>query len=117
MYGTFLRSCQHSGGAFIEGTINSPFGEVVGARVSLGSAPGGNVIQTLVTGRDKSPGYYTFVIRAIGPAPGTYYVWVTDTAGKPLSDPNAGRVDMNAIKNAGDPASCWQAFLDFVASH
>lgn len=114
-YITTQRGCQHSGGTFIEGTVKNLSGEVVGAQVSLGNTPGGNPIQTIVTGRDKSPGYYIFILRANGSYPGTFYVWVTDTAGKPLSDPNAGRVTTNAIKNSEDPASCWQAFVDFIA--
>jgi hypothetical protein len=116
LFNSVSRGCQHSGGTYIEGTVSSLFGEVTGAHVSLGTSPGGNVIQTLVTGKDKSPGYYTFVIRANGPYPGTFYVWVTDTAGNPLSDPNNGRVVTNSIRSGDDPASCWQAFIDFVAT-
>ncbi|MBI5300956.1 MAG: hypothetical protein HY868_02375 [Chloroflexi bacterium] len=116
LFTSIFRGCQHSGGTYIEGTVNSLVGEVYGARVSLGASPGGTIIQTIVTGKDKSPGYYTFVIRANGPYPGTFYVWVTDVAGKPLSDPNSGRVVTNSIKNSDDPASCWQAFIDFAAT-
>jgi hypothetical protein len=116
IYNSVQRGCQHSGGTFIEGTVNSLVGEVVGVRVTLGGSPGGNVIQTVVTGRDKSPGYYTFVIRDNGSYPGIFYVWVSDTNGNPLSDPNSGRVATNAIKNGDDPASCWQAYVDFIAT-
>jgi hypothetical protein len=114
LFNSVPRGCQHSGGTFIEGTVSSVFGEVSGAHVSLGASAGGNVIQTLVTGKDKSMGAYTFVIRADGPYPGTFYVWVTDTAGNPVSDPNGGRVVTNSIRSDSDPASCWQAYVDFV---
>jgi hypothetical protein len=116
LYIVYQRSCQHSGGTFIEGRVNSLIGEVYGAHVTLGSSPGGDVIQTLITGTDRSPGYYSFIISAIGPRQGIFYVWITDTAGKPLSDPSAGRVITNAIQNSDDPASCWQASVDFVAT-
>lgn len=116
IYNSIVRGCQHSGGTYVEGTVSSLYGEQVGARVTLGWSPGNNVIQTIVTGRDKSPGYYTFVLRADGPYPGVFYVWVADPIGKPLSDPNGGRVVTNAIKNGNDPAACWQAYVDFVAT-
>lgn len=116
IYNSIIRGCQHSGGTFIEGTVSSLYGEQVGARVTLGWSPGSNVIQTIVTGRDKSPGSFTFVLRADGSYPGVFYVWIADPLGKPLSDPNSGRIVTNAIKNGSDPAACWQAYVDFVAS-
>ena len=62
----------------------------------------------------KSPGYYAHIINPNSPAPGNYFVWVVDSNNNPLSDPSAGKVPMNDIKNADDPASCWRAVVDFV---
>jgi hypothetical protein len=108
------RGCQHSGGTYVEGDVTNRNGEEAGTRVSLGTAPGSSVVQTLITGSDKSPGYYTFVLNANGARPGIWYVWIVDANGKALSDPNAGRVTTNAIRNSDDPSACWQAFIDFA---
>lgn len=105
--------CQHSGGTYIEGYVTNPSGEEAGTRVSLGTAPGSGVVQTITTGSDKSPGYYTFHLNDNGSRPGTWYVWIVDANGKALSDPNTARVTTNSA-NAGDPSSCWQAFFDFA---
>lgn len=102
-----IESCHHSGGTYIEGYVTNAGGEESGTRVSYGSAPGGNVIQTIVTGGDRSPGYFTFVLNSGGARPGTFYVWISDYNGKPLSDPNAAVVTTNSL-GAGDPNSCWQ---------
>jgi hypothetical protein len=114
VYSVFPRGCQHSGGTFIEGYVTNPNGEEAGTRVTLGTAPGSGVIQTLITGSDRSPGHYTFVLSPNGPRPGTWYVWITDVTGRALSDPNAGRVVTNDIRNGDDPNACWQAFIDFA---
>jgi hypothetical protein len=113
-YFALPRGCQHSGGTYIEGYVTNPSGEEAGTRVTLGTAPGSNVVQTLTTGSNRSPGYYTFVLNANGASPGTWYVWITDVTGRALSDPNTGRVTTNAIKSSDDPNSCWQAFIDFA---
>jgi len=113
-YSVIRGRCEHSGGTFIEGYVTNPQGEESGVRISLGTAPGGNVIDTRVTGTGRSPGHYTFVISAQGPRPGVWYVWVTDPSGKPLSDPNAGRVETNAIRNPDDPNACWRAEIHFA---
>ncbi|MCX7840672.1 MAG: hypothetical protein N2559_14655 [Anaerolineae bacterium] len=109
----FRRGCYHSGGTFIEGYVTNAQGEEAGVRVNLGTAPGSNVIETRITGNDRSPGRYTFVLSAQGPRPGVWYVWISDASGKPLSDPNAGRVETNAIRNPDDPNACWRAEIDF----
>ncbi len=108
------RGCQHSGGTYIEGLVKNQYSEETGVRVTLGTSPGANAIQTITTGSERSPGYYTFVLNANGASPGTYYVWIVDASGKALSDPNAARVTTNAIKSSDDPNSCWQAFINFV---
>lgn len=113
-YYAFRRGCNHSGGTFIEGYVTNPGGEEAGTRVTLGTAPGSGVVQTLITGSDRSPGYYTFVLNANGPRTGTWYVWIADVSGKALSDPNTARVVTNDIRNGDDPNSCWQAFIDFA---
>ncbi len=108
------RVCAHSGGTYIEGAVTGPLGEQAGVRVRLGRLPGGDEIQTLTTGSDRSPGWYTFVLRASGSTPGTWYVWIVDANGKALSDPNAGRVVTNDIRNGDDPNACWRAEVNFV---
>jgi hypothetical protein len=105
--------CEHSGGTFIEGYVTNAQGEESGVIVKLGSTPGGSEIQTLVTGSDRSPGHYTFVLQAHGAKPGTYYVWVADSSGKPLSDPWAGQVTTNNLRE-DNPGSCWRAEVNFA---
>jgi hypothetical protein len=108
-------SCEHSGGTYIEGYVNSASGPEVGTRVSYGTSPGSNVVQTISTeGSWGRPGHYTFVLHGDGPQPGTWYVWIVDAAGKALSDPNSARVVTNDIKNADNPSSCWRAQVDFA---
>jgi len=113
LYTVFRGGCFHSGGTFIEGYVTNAGGEEAGVRVRLGTAPGSGEVQTLTTGGGRSPGHYTFVIRAQGAQPGTWYVWIVDAAGKALSDPFATRVDTNNIRNSDDPSACWRAEINF----
>lgn len=106
-YNVNPRGCQHSGGTFIEGVVRNSYGEEANARVMLGNSPGANIIQTLVTGSERSPGYYTFILNRDGLSLGTFYVWLADANGRILSDPNAARVII-------DSYACWQAFIDFM---
>jgi hypothetical protein len=115
-YDVYPRGCHSSGRTYIEGTVSNQYGEVYGARVTLGSSPSGDVIQTLITGTDRSTGYYSFILSENGLREGIFYVWITNSAGKLLSDPSAGRVVTNTIENNDDPAACWQANIDFVAA-
>ncbi len=113
---TVWQSCKHSGSTFIEGTVysSSAGGYESGVQVAMGSAPGGGDIYYVTSGNQgKSPGYYVHIIRGSGSAPGNYFVWVADGAGKPLSDPNAGRVATNSL-GPDDPNACWWATIDFV---
>jgi hypothetical protein len=108
-------TCEHSGGTFIEGYVNSAQGPLSGIRVSYGTSPGSNVLETRYTeGSEGRLGHYTFVLRDGGSRPGTWYVWIVDSNGRALSDPNAGRVVTNGIQNSDDPASCWRAEVDFA---
>jgi hypothetical protein len=113
IYTTLPNGCQHSGGTFIEGYVTNPSGEESGTRVRLGTSPGSNEVTTLTTGSDRSPGHYTFVLAPNSSRPGTWYVWIVDAAGKALSDPNAGRVVTNDIRNSDDPNACWRAEVNF----
>lgn len=86
-------------------------------RVALGSGPGpgtGDVYYVVSGTQGKSAGYYVHILHSDGPRPGTFFVWIADGNGNPLSDPNAGRVTTNAITNPDDPASCWWAIMNFV---
>jgi hypothetical protein len=110
-YAVVRGKCEHSGGTFIEGYVNSPQGPQSGVLIRLGTAPGGGEIQTIATG--DRPGHYTFVLRDNGPRPGVWYVWVVDASGRAISDPNAGRVVTNDIRNGEDPNACWRAEISF----
>lgn len=112
-YTVFRGRCEHSGGTFIEGYVTNPSGEESGTRVRLGTSPGGGEITTLITGSGPTPGRFTFVLQPQGPRPGTWYVWIVDAAGRALSDPNAGRIVTNDIRNGDDPNSCWRAEISF----
>ena len=95
----------------------SKFGNVEpGTIVAMSSAPSGAQVFTVTSGSQGGPssGYYVHVINANSAQPGTYYVWIQDANGRAISDPNAGRVVTNNIKNPDDPASCWRAVVDFV---
>lgn len=118
-YYPVFQSCKHSGSTFIEGTVyrNSAGEPESGVRVALSSGPGPGTAEVFyVTSgtQGKSAGYYVHILNATGPRPGTFYVWVADSNGNALSDPNLGRVTTNAITNPDDPTSCWWAIMDFV---
>ena len=104
--------CEHSGGTYIEGYVNSTSGPLDGVLVRLGTSPGGSEVQTISTGGDR-PGHYTFVLNANGPRPGVWYVWIVDASGRAISDPNAGRVITNDIRSGDDPNACWRAEINF----
>jgi hypothetical protein len=109
-----LSSCEHSGGTFIEGYVNSAQGPLSGISVSYGTSPGSNVAGTVVTeGTEGRVGHYTFVLSPNNARPGTWYVWITDGTGKLYSDPNAGRIVTNNIKD-DNSGSCWRAEVDFA---
>ena len=115
-YRTVLKECSHSGGTFIEGTVflRDPGEPDSNARVAFGSTPG-NADSILPTGtQGRSSGYYNHVLRADGPLPGTFFVWVVDGSGRAISDPNTGRVQTNGIRNPDDAGACWRAVVDFV---
>lgn len=115
VYGVTNKTCAHSGGTYIEGWVRDRAGnELSGVRVAMGSGPGSGSIYYLTTGsQGRSSGYYVFVINPSGAKPGNYFIWIADGSGKPISDPNAGRVTTNSIRSADDPASCWLAEVDF----
>jgi len=54
-----------------------------------------------------------FVLNDRGSRPGTYYVWVVDGTGRAISNPSAGRVQTNDIRNSDDPSACWRAVVSF----
>ncbi|MCL4393254.1 MAG: hypothetical protein M1482_00250 [Chloroflexi bacterium] len=114
VYRPVYRGCQYAAGTFVEGMVIGASGQAAGSRVSLGAAPGGSTLQASVTGGKENPGYYAFTLSPDRSLPGTFYVWVTDASGKPLSDPSLGRFTTNGILNPDDPASCWLALINFV---
>ncbi len=119
VYNVVRQGCSHAGGTFIEGTVwgSSGGNPQAGMRVALSSGPGpgrGDIYYVTSGQQGRSDGYYLHVINANGAAPGTYYVWVADANGNPLSDPNQAQVITNNIRNGDDPAACWRAVVDFV---
>ena len=62
---------------------------------------------------DGSAGY-AFVLRAVGAfdPPATWFVWVVDGTGAPLSDPNF-HFQTNNYGN-DNPQACWLAIVDFA---
>lgn len=117
VYNTVRQGCYHAGGTFIEGTVWNAGNPQGGIRVAMGSGPGptfGGVYYLTTGNQGKSDGYYDFTIRDNGASPGNYYVWVADGNGNPLSDPNAGRITTNNIRNGDDPNACWRGVVDFV---
>ncbi len=118
-YNVVSQGCFHAGGTFIEGTVwgSSGGSPQAGIRIAMGSGPGpgtGDVYYVTSGTAGKSDGYYVHVINGGGASPGNYYVWVADASGNPLSNPSAGHVTTNNIRNGDDPAACWRAVMDFV---
>ncbi len=113
IYQVVYNHCEHSGGTFIDAYAINGQGEEAGVQIRLGTQPGGGEIQTLTTGSGPTPGKVTFVLSGSGPRPGTWYVWVVNSSGGPISNPSAGRVVTNDIRNGDDPASCWRDEIHF----
>jgi hypothetical protein len=113
IYSIVYNHCEHSGGTYIDAYAINGQGEQAGVQIRLGTQPGGGEIQTLTTGSGPTPGKVTFVLNANGSRPGTWYVWVIDSSGRPISNPSAGSVVTNNIKNPDDPSSCWRDEIHF----
>lgn len=113
IYNVVSNSCEHSGGTYIDAYAQNAQGELAGVQIRLGTQPGGDEVQTLTSGSGPTPGKVTFVLRDSGARPGTWYVWVVDGSGRPISNPSAGRVITNDTKNPDDPSSCWRDEIHF----
>lgn len=114
-YNARFQGCFHSGQTFIEGTVyrTAAGDREQGSRIALGSGPGpGTGDVYYVTSNEN--GYYVHMINAGGPTAGTFFVWIADGSGRAISDPNAGRVQTNTIRNPDDPGACWRGVVDFV---
>ncbi len=108
-------SCSHSGSTQIKGKVSSGGQPVDGVHVRLATSPDpATIVEDQVVRRDVDGStIYAFVMRDWGALPSfSWYVWVVDAAGNPLSDPNY-RVQTNNYP-ANDPQSCWLAVVDFV---
>jgi len=117
-YRTLLRSCTHSGGVYIKGTVTRGGAPVEGVRVRLGTGP--HASSTIEGGEqfvryqpDGTTGY-AFTLKPIGAfdAPFTWYIWIADGTGAPISDPNFHFQTNNYPPS--DPRACWLAVVDFV---
>ncbi len=117
-FATYKQGCFHSGQTFVEGTVylDSSGGSTKnGAHVRLSYAPGGPaVVNDDISGSHGGrAGYYILFINASGPKAGNWFVWLVDTNGNALSDPQAGNFSTNNL-GSGNPAACWRQVVDFV---
>lgn len=57
---------------------------------------------------------FSLTLRAIGAFDNvsTWYIWLIDSAGNPISDPHFHFQTNNFPPD--NPAACWQAFIDFA---
>ncbi|MGB8648647.1 MAG: hypothetical protein WCF84_25645 [Anaerolineae bacterium] len=86
-------------------------GTLSGIRIRVSSSPGGaGVIADAIT---NSVGTYRLVLKASGARPGTWYVWVVGSDGKPASPPAAGKFQTNN-RPSSDTSACWIQTMDFV---
>lgn len=109
-------NCSHSGGTQIKGSVSSGGQPQEGVRVRVATSPdAATVVEEQLTRRqfDGSAGY-AFVLRATGAfdPPATWYVWIVDGAGNPLSDPNFHFQTNNFPRE--HPLACWLAVVDFT---
>jgi hypothetical protein len=109
-------NCSHSGSTQIKGTVSSGGQPQEGVRVRVATSPdAATVVEEQFSRRqpDGSAGY-AFVLKVIGAfdPPATWYVWIVDGTGNPLSDPNF-HFQTNSYP-PDNPQACWLAILDFV---
>jgi hypothetical protein len=111
-------NCSHSGGTQIKGTVTSGGSPQEGVRVRVATSPdpaavieGGEQFTRLQP--DGSAGY-AFVLKPIGAfdSPATWFVWIIDGTGAPISDPNFHFQTNNYTRD--NPEACWLAIVDFV---
>ncbi len=109
-------NCSHSGGTQIKGTVTSGGQPQDGVRVRVATSPdAATVVEEQFTRRQSdSSAAYAFVLKAVGAfdPPATWYVWITDGAGNPISDPNFRFQTNNYARD--NPQACWLAILDFA---
>jgi hypothetical protein len=111
-------NCSHSGGTQIKGTVTNGGTPQEGARIRVATGPDASAViegGEQVTRRqpDGSAGY-AFVLMPIGAfdSPATWYIWIVDGAGVPLSDPNFHFQTNNFPRD--NSLACWLAIVDFV---
>ena len=109
-----LQSCTHSGSAVIKGRVMSGGGPVEGARVRLatGSDPASVQEEQIVRLDTTGSTTYAFIVPPPDSGSFPWHVWVVDTSGSALSDPNF-QISINNLP-ADNPDSCWLAVVDFV---
>ncbi len=109
-----LESCTHSGSAVIKGRVMSGGGPVDGAHVRLATSSDPASVQEEQVVKYDATGSTTFAFIVPPPESGSFpwHVWVVDSDGNALSDPNF-QVSINSLP-ADDPDSCWLAMVDFV---
>ena len=105
-------NCSHSGGTQIKGTVSSGGQPQEGIRVRVATSPdAATVVEEQLT---RGGAGYAFVLKDIGAfdPPATWYVWITDGAGNPLSNPNFHFQTNNYGRD--NPQACWLAIVDFA---
>ncbi len=117
-YRPVLQKCEHSGGTFVKGTVWIGSQPQFDVHVRISWTPNGSsVASDAITGsRADGSTSYTFVLKengSFGPTPATWFVWIIDNNGNPVSDPSAGRIVTNNLP-AENGGSCWLAVMDFV---
>ena len=109
-------NCSHSGSTQIKGTVSSGGQPQEGVRVRVATSPDvATVVEEQFTRRQPDgTASYAFVLMSTGAfdPPATWYVWLTDGAGAPISDPNF-HFQTNNYSN-DNPLACWLAIVDFA---
>ncbi len=115
VYQAFLSSCEHSSTTQIKGKVTKGGQPQEGIRVRIATnADVATVVDEQLT-RHQPDGSaaYNFVLAALGPMPGSWYIWVADANGNPASDPNF-HIQTNNLP-ADNALSCWVANVDFIS--
>ena len=111
-------NCSHSGSTQIKGAVSSGGQPQEGVRVRVATSPDPATVieggEQFTRRQPDGTASYAFVLMATGAfdPPATWYVWLTDGAGAPTSDPNF-HFQTNNYSN-DNPLACWLAIVDFA---
>ncbi len=116
-YKYFGNKCEHSGGVFLHVIVYSNYQDPgslqsgVRTRLSFSSDPYAPSIQTVPT---SGNGDATYVMsgNGVAPAVGTYYAWLVNGKGDPISNVSEP-ITVNGFK-PNNSAACWQGWFYFA---